>query len=288
MSQALAARWPILAAFLALSDRLRPETVLPRRRARGAARARHGSIALVGAGPGAADLLTLRAIERIRAADAIFYDRLIDPAVLRFARPGARLVHVGKAVGGNLWPQERINAEIVASALAGERVVRLKSGDPGIFGRAGEEIAAADAHGIPVEIVPGLTAASAACASLGRSLTERGAIDRLTLATATCRPGDPAPDFSAMLAPGTTLALYMAMHVLPEVQAGLLAAGATPETPVDIVSNASRADERRLSTTVGGLARDARAAGIGNPAILLVRRAKPAETVSVSADCMTA
>ena len=119
-----------------------------------------GSIALVGAGPGARDLLTLRAVERLQEADVIFYDRLVDEEVLELGRRDAERVFVGKHVGAHAWPQQRINAVIVAEARKGRRVVRLKSGDPGIFGRAGEEIEAARAAGIAVEIVPGVTAAS--------------------------------------------------------------------------------------------------------------------------------
>ncbi len=131
-----------------------------------------GRITLVGAGPGARDLLTLRAVERLQEADVIFYDRLVDPAILELARRDADRVYVGKVVGAHAWPQDRINALIVAEAAKGRRVVRLKSGDPGVFDRATEESQAAHAAGIPVEIVPGVTAAFAA--GMGVSLTERG------------------------------------------------------------------------------------------------------------------
>lgn len=210
---------------------------------------RQGHIALVGAGPGAADLLTLRAHRRLQEADVIFYDRLVDPAVLDMARPQAGRVFVGKAVGAHAWPQDRINGVIVAAARQGRRVVRLKSGDPGIFGRATEELEAARAAGIAVEIVPGVTAACAAAARLGRSLTERGATDTLVLSTGTCRPGDAAPDWAARFIPGTTLALYMAAGAARAVRDSLLSQGAPGCCPATIVIAAETArEEQRIGT----------------------------------------
>jgi len=226
-----------------------------------------GRIALVGSGPGAADLLTLRALERLRTADVVFYDRLVDPAVL--ALTPARTVFVGKEVGANSWPQARINAVIVVAALEGLRVVRLKSGDPSVFGRASEELEAARLAGIPVEIVPGITAASAAAASLGRPLTERGQTERLLIATATCRPGAVA-NVAAGFSAGSTLVLYMAMHRLAEVEVELLAAGAPADCKVDIVQHVETSTERHLQSRLQGMAQTASAAGFGNPAIVLV------------------
>ena len=234
-----------------------------------------GSIALVGAGPGAADLLTLRAVERLQEADVIFYDRLVDPAALELARRDAERVCVGKAVGASEWPQERIDALIVAEARRGRRVVRLKSGDPSIFGRAAEEIAAACAACVPVEIVPGVTAASAAATALGRPLSERGATDRIVLATGTCRPGDPDPDWAAMASPGTTLALYMAVRRVGPIARDLLSA-LPAESPVEIVADASLASQRVLSCHLADLAATLRAHGVEGAAILIVRHPKPA------------
>lgn len=242
-----------------------------------------GGIALVGAGPGAADLLTLRALDRLRGADVVFYDRLVDPGVLALIPAGVERVYVGKEVGAHAWPQERIDRMIVAAALAGQRVVRLKSGDPSVFGRAGEELAAARAHGIAIEIVPGITAASAAAAALGEPLTERGATDHLILATGTCRPGEPAPDWGALLAPGTTLALYMAMGKLAEIEASLIGAGMPGATAIGIVSEASTGRERRLTTTLARLRADVAAAGMKGPAIIFVRRPKTATALALIA-----
>ncbi|WP_428927175.1 siroheme synthase CysG [Marinibacterium sp. SX1] len=241
----------------------------------GAPDARDGHIALIGAGPGAADLLTLRAVQRLQEADVIFYDRLVDPAVLELARRDAERVFVGKAVGANAWPQDRICALITAEALRGKSVVRLKSGDPMMFGRAEEELAAARARGIDVEIVPGVTAASAAAAALGRSLTERGATDRVVHATGTCRAGDAPPDMAALLTPGTTLALYMAVNGAGDLGERLIAAGHAPGLTVEIVESASTARQRVLTTTLAELAECVAAHALANPAILLIRNPKP-------------
>ncbi|WP_417724012.1 uroporphyrinogen-III C-methyltransferase [Salipiger sp.] len=250
-------------------------TALPRPR-RAPARCGDGAghIALVGAGPGARDLLTLRAVARIGAADVIFYDRLVDPAILDLARPGARCVYVGKEVGNCAWPQDQIDRMIVDEAGRGHRVVRLKSGDPSIFGRACEEIAAARAAGIAVELVPGITAASAAAASLCRPLTERGETDTFVISTGTCKPGDAAPDRAALARPGTSVAFYMAVERAARVQADLLAAGAPAACPVDIVASASTPSERFAATTLGALTETIAREGLKSPAILFVRYPK--------------
>lgn len=229
-----------------------------------------GSIALVGAGPGAADLLTLRALRLLQEADVIFYDRLVDPAVLELARRDAERVFVGKEVGASSWPQDRINAVIVAAAKQGRKVVRLKSGDPGIFGRLREELDCAQAAGIPVEIVPGVTAASAACASLKRGLTERGVTDRLMLATAACQPGDPHPDWASMLREGTSLAIYMGVGKACDLLDSLKAACVPLWLEVDVVSHASSPQERTLRCTLGDLPQAIRDASLQNPAVILI------------------
>jgi len=229
-----------------------------------------GRISLVGAGPGAADLLTLRALRCLGQADIIFYDRLVDPEVLDHARPEAKRVFVGKEIGAHSWPQHRINAVIVAAALAGQRVVRLKSGDPSIFGRAAEEIEAARAHGIEVDIVPGVTAASAAAAQLCAPLTERGVTDRVVLATATCRPGETMSDVADIARPGTTLVFYMAMKQLASLAQQLVAAGVAPDQPVTIAAHVSHHNAQSLETTVAAMAVACEVAGLKNPAVILI------------------
>ncbi len=231
-----------------------------------------GAIALVGAGPGAPDLLTLRAVRRLQEADVIFYDRLVDPQVLELARRDAERIYVGKAPGAHAWPQDRIDRVIVAEALKGRNVVRLKGGDPSIFARADEELTAARAAGIPTELVPGVTAASAAAASLGRPLTERGRTTRLVLATAVATSGAAVGELSDALTPGTTLAVYMGLGAAPQIQAELDARGVSPDTEVEIVSRASTASEQILRTTLGALSRDVAHHGVSAPSIILLRR----------------
>lgn len=230
-----------------------------------------GHIALVGAGPGARDLLTLRAVQRLQEADVIFYDRLVDPEVLELARRDAERVFVGKEVGACAWPQERISRLIVAEARRGRRVVRLKSGDPSVFGRANEELAAARAAGIPAEIVPGITAASAAAATLGESLTERGSTDTVILATGTCRPGDPAPDWAHHVHEGTTLALYMGVRAAGRIAAELISGGASPSTRVDAAIDVSKPTERVLRTDLSRLAQALAEGSVTGSTLLLVR-----------------
>ncbi|TVP72883.1 MAG: uroporphyrinogen-III C-methyltransferase [Rhodobacteraceae bacterium] len=229
-----------------------------------------GSIALVGAGPGAADLLTLRALRLLQEADIIYYDRLVDASVLELARRDAERVFVGKEVGACSWPQDRINAVIVAAARQGKKVVRLKSGDPGVFGRVSEELDCARAAGIPVEIVPGVTAASAAAASLGRGLTERGSTDRLMLATAACKPGDADPDWAQMLQPGTALAIYMGVAKAGAIIDSMQAAGIPLSLTADVVSQASTAREKRLRCRLADLPAALRDGQVENPAVILV------------------
>ncbi|MEM9427280.1 MAG: siroheme synthase CysG [Pseudomonadota bacterium] len=234
----------------------------------------NGHIALVGAGPGARDLLTLRAVERLQKADIIFYDRLVDPEVLELARRDAERVFVGKEVGASSWPQDKICALIVAEARKGRRVVRLKSGDPSIFGRATEEMEAAAAADIPIELVPGITAASAAAASLGRSLTERGQTDTIVLTTGTCRPGDPAPAWSESWRPGTTMAVYMGVRAAGDIAQNLMADGAPADTPVDVVCNISAPDERVIQTDLQSLGLALSQNKVIGTALILIRSPK--------------
>lgn len=235
-----------------------------------------GSVALVGAGPGAADLLTLRALNRIRTADVILYDRLIEPEVLDLARPETDLVFVGKEVGHHAWPQERINARILKEALKGRSVARLKSGDPGIFGRAGEELAVLQAAGVPCEIIPGVTAACASAAEAGRPLTERGISDTLVLTTGICREGDPLPDAARHARPGTTIAFYMSVRQAGRISAGLQARGLDGRALVSVAANATKPGARHLSCPLHQLAEKLAAVGITGCTTLIVTWPKPA------------
>ncbi|MEZ5686372.1 MAG: uroporphyrinogen-III C-methyltransferase [Paracoccaceae bacterium] len=231
---------------------------------------RKGSIVLVGTGPGAADLLTLRALNRLREAEVIFYDRLVDPEVLELANPKAERVYVGKAVGNCAWPQDKICEMIVAEALKGRRVLRLKSGDPGIFGRATEELEAARAEGIAVEIVPGVTAACAAAAAAGRSLTERGVSDALVLTTGMNRAGDPLPEATRHAQPGTAYAFYMAVAQATRIRDGLIGLGLPGTAPVTVAVEVSKPDQRVLECTLETLPETLEQQGIIGCATLLV------------------
>lgn len=230
-----------------------------------------GSIALVGAGPGARDLLTMRAVARLQEADVIFYDRLVDPEVLELARRDAERIYVGKEVGAHAWPQERISAVIATEAKRGRRVVRLKSGDPGIFGHASEEIAVARAAGVSIEIVPGVTAAAAAGAVLGQSLTERGSTDMLVLATATGQDADCPPEGLRLSGPGTTTAIYMGTRQAARIAASLTAQGLPGDAPIHICVDVSKPTQRLLEATVDDLARTIACEKIKGCAILLIR-----------------
>jgi len=227
-----------------------------------------GRISLVGAGPGAMDLLTLRAVQRLAEADVVFYDRLVDPEVLSLAGPQAELRYVGKEVGANAWPQDRICTAIAAAALQGKRVVRLKSGDPSIFGRAAEEIETARLHDLPVEIVPGITAACAAAATLCHPLTERGRARQVVFASASGQGAD-FPCLPAPLVPGSSYALYMAIHRLDALVEELLAGGLAPGTPVAVVAAASCRNERIVECALASLASELRRVRLTNPAIIL-------------------
>ncbi len=230
-----------------------------------------GSIALVGAGPGARDLLTLRAVERLQEADVIFYDRLVDPDVLELARRDAERVFVGKHVGAHTWPQAQINGMIVAEAQKGRRVVRLKSGDPGIFGRAGEEIEAAKAAQVPIEIVPGITAASAASAAMGQSLTTRGHTDTLVLATGTGCADAPFPDCVRFAGPGTTTAIYMGVRQADRICAALRDRGFPANAMVDVCVDVAKASQRLLSDNVATLPARLKSEKIEGCALILVK-----------------
>ena len=233
-----------------------------------------GTVWLVGAGPGDPELLTRKAERLIRAASVIFYDALAGPAILDFAAPGARLVPVGKRSGRHSKDQASIDQLIVAAALAGERVVRLKGGDPAIFARAAEERTACHAAGIMVHICPGITAASAAAAALGTSLTLRGLARKLTFITAHVRAGEVLDlDWQALADPQATLAVYMGKASAGPLARQVRAAGLPPATPVAMVENASLANQRIFRTRLDLLELAVRSALGDGPAILLIGEA---------------
>jgi len=228
-----------------------------------------GRASLVGAGPGAADLLTVRAREALRSADVVLYDKLVGPEVLALARPGARLIDVGKRCGRHAMRQAAINALIARHARAGAHVVRLKGGDPFVFGRGGEELESLRAAGVDTEVVPGITASLAAAAGLGVPLTHRGVSRSLHFITAHGADDRlPEHDWQALARAGGTLAVYMGVRTLPLLAARLIGAGMAAGTPVVAVENASRDEERRIWATLGTVAEAA--AGLEGPTLVLI------------------
>ncbi|KQN90959.1 uroporphyrin-III methyltransferase [Sphingomonas sp. Leaf231] len=214
-----------------------------------------GTVWLVGAGPGDPELLTRKAARLIATAEVIFYDALVGAGVLDLASSAAECVGVGKRSGRHSKDQATIDALIVAAARDGRRVVRLKGGDPAIFGRTAEEVAACTAAGVPVRICPGITAASAAVASAGTSLTLRGAARRLTFVTAHARAGEPLDlDWQALAAPDAMLAVYMGRSAAASIAQQLMAAGRAADTPVMVVVNASLPGERIIRGRLSSLA----------------------------------
>jgi uroporphyrin-III C-methyltransferase len=237
---------------------------------------RKGWCALVGAGPGDPELLTVKALRVLRRATVLLVDDLVSDAVLAAALRGRRrpprVVHVGKRGGCKSTPQAFIEKLMVSQALAGEGVVRLKGGDPFVFGRGGEEAAALRAHGVAVEVVHGITAGLAAAGALGVPWTHRDHAHGVMLVTGHAREGAAPPDWAvlgAAAAQGLTLVVYMGMARLAELQRGLLAA-LPAGTPAAVVQNVGSAGERLLVTTLAQLAADAAAGGFGSPAILVI------------------
>lgn len=247
------------------------------------ARRKLGHVTLLGAGPGAADLITLRGLTALQTADIIYYDRLVDPSLLTHAKQGATCISVGKAPGNHSVPQDQINAHLVQSAQLGQTVVRLKCGDPGIFGRGAEEAQALSLAGIPWSIIPGVTAACAAAASAQSFLTERGVTERVVFATGHRRAGE-VTDWSTCAAPGTTMACYMGVSSAADLQTGLISAGWPATCPIEIISKAQTPDERVLRGCLLNLATLCRSEQNLNPAILLIRwpECQPANVLTAS------
>lgn len=230
-----------------------------------------GTVWLVGAGPGDPDLLTRKAERLLLVADIVFFDALVGPAVLALIPAAVERFSVGKRSGRHSKDQKSIDALIVEAAQAGKRVVRLKGGDPAIFARAHEELEACRNAGIVVSICPGITAASAAAASLGTSLTLRGLARKLVFVTAHSKAGEALDlDWDALADPAATLAIYMGKTAATAVAANLLAAGLDCATPVALVENASLPEERVFRTRLDLLPIAARSALGTGPALILV------------------
>lgn len=228
---------------------------------------RPGHVAFVGAGPGDADLLTLKALKALQSAEVIIHDRLVSEEILARASPSARHIDVGKQGFGRSTAQSEIDALIVEHAARGAQVVRLKGGDPSVFGRLDEEIDACDAAGIGWHVIPGITAASASAAAIGQSLTKRGRNSALRLLTGHDMKGFADHDWRTLARPGEVAAIYMGKASARFVQGRLLMHGADRRTPVTLVENASRTDERVLATTLERLPADLAAWEATGPAL---------------------
>ena len=228
-----------------------------------------GKVFLVGAGPGDPELLTLKAVRALGLADVVLTDDLVSDEVLAHARPGARIVPVGKRGGCRSTPQEFIEKLMIAEARKGLAVVRLKGGDPMIFGRGGEECAALRAAGIPYEVVNGITSGLAAATALGIPLTHRALCHGAILVTGHERAGE-RTDWESLVRTGLPLVIYMGVARSNELQAALMAAGMPSGTPVAAIANATCPGQHSVTSTVGQMAVDIHAAGIASPAILVV------------------
>lgn len=228
-----------------------------------------GTVWLVGAGPGDPELLTLKAVRVMNEADVALVDDLVNPAVLVHLKPGARVIHVGKRGGCKSTPQAFIEKLLVAEAQAGHAVVRLKGGDPFVFGRGGEETAALDAAGIPWQIVSGITAGIAAPAAAGIPVTHREAGRGVAFVTGHTKE-DAAVDWEALARSGLTLVIYMGIARCEDIVAALCAGGLRADLPAAVIQHATLPQQRVVATTLARLPADIRAHGIGSPAILVI------------------
>jgi len=241
-----------------------------------------GTVWLVGAGPGDPELLTLKAVRVMNAADVALVDDLVNPAVLAHLKPGARVIHVGKRGGCKSTPQAFIEKLLVAEARAGHAVVRLKGGDPFVFGRGGEETAALDAAGIPWEVVSGITSGIAAPAAAGIPVTHRDAGRGVAFITGHSRDGA-AIDWEALARSGLTLVIYMGIARCKDIVAGLRDGGLSADLPAAVIQHATLPQQRVIATTLARLPEDIRDHGIGSPAILVIGEVADAARVAEQA-----
>lgn len=231
---------------------------------------RHGRVDLVGAGPGDPGLLTLHAAEALAEADVLLHDRLIPEEVLAMAGPGTERIHVGKARARHSCKQSELNALMIARAREGHYVVRLKGGDPLVFARGGEEAEALAAAGIPVRIVPGITAASGCAAYAGIPLTHRDHAYRCQFVTAHRRAGGTQLDWSALVQPQQTVVVYMGLHGLDRVCAEMVEAGASAEMPAALVERGTLEAQRVIAGSLGDLPQQVAGMELQSPAVLIV------------------
>jgi uroporphyrin-III C-methyltransferase len=241
-----------------------------------------GTVYLVGAGPGDPDLLTLRAARLLERAELVVHDGLVDPAVLAMARPGAQLISVAKSRARHTLPQSEINALLVREALAGRDVVRLKGGDPFVFGRGGEEAEACRAAGVPVEVVPGISAAIGAAAAAQIPLTHRNSASIVSFVAGQCK-GLTEQDWAGLAGKGRTLVIYMGVKTAPQIAEKLMADGLAPDMPVAVIENAARPQMRVLRAPLAGLPELVERQRVRSPALIVIGEVTAREDVALAA-----
>ena len=230
-----------------------------------------GRVYLIGAGPGDPELLTLRAVRLLEQADAVVYDNLVSPAIVDFSPPTAERIYAGKRRNEHTMRQEQINALLVKLALEGKRVVRLKGGDPFIFGRGGEEMQELAAHGIDFEVVPGITAACGVASYAGIPLTHRDHAQVALFVTGHLKEGSVADlDWDALVRPHQTVVIYMGLNALPEICRQLMAHGAPATRPIAAVQHGTLATQRVLTGTLADLPVKVAGAGFTSPSLIIV------------------
>lgn len=243
-----------------------------------------GRVWLVGAGPGDPELLTLRAVRALAEADVVLVDDLVDERILAHARPGTRVIGVGKRGGCASTPQRFIEALMLREAAAGHCVVRLKGGDPFLFGRGGEELARLRAAGIPVEVVPGITSGMAAATAVGISLTHRDASPGVVFVTGHEKDGASRVDWAALARSGLTLVVYMGVANAQRIAQALIDGGLAPDVPCAAVQSATRAGQRLATARLDTLAQRMADAGIASPAILVIGETARAAALAIEAE----
>lgn len=231
-----------------------------------------GRVHVVGAGPGNPGLLTRRAYELLQSADVVMTDRLVSTEVLALVPEGTQIRRVGKTPRGSASAQEDINAELVDRARAGQVVVRLKGGDPFVFGRGGEEVAACAAAGVPCEVVPGVSSAFGVPAAAGIPVTHRGVSQSVTVVSGHVPPGHPSStvDWAAVAQTGGTITILMGVDTIGKVAVTLIEHGRAGDTPVAVVSDGTTSRQRTLRTTLDEVAADIATAGVTSPAVIVV------------------
>jgi len=228
-----------------------------------------GKVYLVGAGPGDPDLLTVRAARLLGKAGIVVHDGLVDPAVLALIRTDAELISVAKSRARHTLPQSEINALLVREALAGRDVVRLKGGDPFVFGRGGEEAEACRAAGVPVEVVPGVTSALGAAAAAQIPLTHRDSASIVSFVAGQCK-GLAEQDWAGLAGKGRTLVIYMGVKTAPQIAEKLMADGLTPDVPLAVIENANRSSMRVLRGPLAALPELVERKRVKSPALIII------------------